>query len=295
MARLTRRDVLGGTLATCLFGGRSQGAQRMPGPPLWVVERAGSKVFLLGQMPVRAGDEWLTPRIQQAFDTSAELWVENPEPPAAAGGPPPVSEAPAGPKLSEVGTARDLERVHAALSKAGMPADSLDALPPSLAYFPIADLADRALGADFAAIPERVLRARAKQASKPVHSEWASFEQVSRFLDDLSGDLRVRIHLQMIARALDELEDTEAAEQRLREWLAGDVRGFEALDRRMRSLYPDARQYLGTRRNIAWVLRIRSMLSRTPAAFVCVGVGHLVGPDSIQAHARKAGLMVRRL
>jgi uncharacterized protein len=291
--QMTRREVLGAGLAAALWGSRGTAAQRTAGPPLWIVERGSSRVTLFGQMPVRTGDTWLTSSIQQAFDASTELWVENPEPPTT---PVPFApEVPRGPTLVETASPGDLQRIHAALATAGMPGDSLDRLPPSIAYFPIAQLVDRASGADVAVIPERILRARAKAAGKPVHSEWASFEEVSRFLERLSAEQQVRVHLQMIGRALDELEAPKAGQERLTRWLAGDISGVEALDRRMESRYPDARNQIGIERNKAWVPRIQSMLDRTRAAFVCVGILHLAGPESVQAQASRAGLAVRRV
>jgi uncharacterized protein YbaP (TraB family) len=295
MRSMTRRQLLGATLAASFVAARSNAAQRATAPPLWLVERGTAKVFLLGQMPVRAADVWLTPGIQQAFDASTELWVENPEPKAAPAGSPSAPEPLKGPKLSDVANPRELKRIHAALARAGRPAGSLDSLPPRIAYFSVAEMADRMLGADFTAIPERVFRTRAKASGMPVHSEWASFQEVSQFLARLPDDLQVRIHMQMINRALDELDDINAAQSRLRGWLAGDISGFEELDRRMERRYPDARRHLGTERNKAWLPRIESMMARTQAAFVCVGILHLVGSESIQAQLRRAGLVARRV
>ena len=290
---MTRRQILGASLAAPFLGVHRIAAQPAAGPPLWVVERGSARVTLFGQMPVRTADTWLTANIQQAFEASTELWVENPEPPTTPAASPP--ELPKGPTLIEVASPNELRRIHAALATAGMPEDSLDRLPPSIAYFAIVQLVDRASGADFDASPERTLRSRAKASGKPVHSEWASFEEVSRFLDRLPAEQQLRVHLQMIGKALDDLADAKARQERLTRWLAGDLSGVEALDRRMERRYPDARKHIATERNKAWVPRIQSMLDRTRAAFVCIGILHLTGPESVQAQVRRAGLSARRL
>jgi uncharacterized protein YbaP (TraB family) len=287
MTRITRREALFITLAAAV-------AEYSAGPPLWVAERGSGKGFLFGQMPVRSGSNWFSSTIQHAFDSSTELWVENPEvDPAAVRAA--MAKRPKEPTLAEVVNREDLERLHAVVVRAGMAANAFDGVPFSAGYPVVSDLADRAFGADLEAIPERVLRRRAKAAKKPVHSEWKSFEEVSGYLGRLPPEQQRKIHLQLFQRALDDAEDVKAAERRLTQWLAGNLEPLEEVDRRTQQRYPDVERVIGAERNKAWVPRIESIVARLQVAFVCVGILHLVGPESVQAHLARAGFEVRRV
>jgi uncharacterized protein len=295
MLRITRRTVTGlamSGLATAVIRGRA--AESLTAPPLWSVERGSSRVYLFGQMGVRSDSVWLTDGVKRAFESSTELWVENPDfpPPTVAAAP---SKPPKGPKLSEAATAQDLKRLRSLLSRAGLSADTFDALPLSAGYSAVSDVADRVFGVDYTALPERVLKTRAKAAGKPVYSEWVSLEEVRRFMSDLPDDLQRTLQLQLVRKTLDETEDIKAAEQRLNRWLAGDMEGWNAFDEHLAKTYPELAKRIGTERNKAWVPRIDTMLARTHTAFVCVGVLHLAGTESIQAQLKRSGLAVLRV
>jgi uncharacterized protein len=295
MSHLTRRGAVNAMLAGLLMSSRADATAHTPGPPLWVAERRSSKVFLFGQMPVKTDSSWLSGAVQGAFDASTELWLENPDFDPVTMGKTPPPEPPKGPKLSEVAGSKDLARLHRVLLRAGMAADAFDGIPISAVYLPVADLSDRAVGADFSAIPERVLRSRAKAAGKPVHSEWASFDEATRFLTDLPTDEQQQVQLQLFEKGLDEAEDVQAAQKRLTQWLAGDLEGLNALERHFRRAYPLAYRLIGEERNKAWAPRLASVMDRTNTAFVCVGILHLLGPSSIQENLMNSGISVRRI
>jgi uncharacterized protein YbaP (TraB family) len=251
-------------------------------------------VYLFGQMGVRAHSLWLTDGIRRAFESSSELWVENPDFPPPPTGAAAAREPATGPALSEVATAQDLKRLHTLLSTAGLSPDAFDALPLSAAYPAVSDVSDRVFGVDYTVMPERVLKSRAKAAGKPVHSEWASLEEITRFMTDLPDDLQRRLQLQLLRKTLDEGANVKAAELRLNQWLAGDMEGWDAFAAHVARSYPEVNSRIGAERNKAWLPRIDDMLTRTPAAFVCVGVLHLSGADSIQIQLKRSGLTVLR-
>jgi len=243
-------------------------------------------------MPVSAGGSWLSNSLSAAFDASTELWVENPESPPAAMAPGAAPAAPA-PKLPEAAEPHALARLHAVLVRNGQPAGAFDSLPLPQVYPALAELGDRQLGVDYTAIPERVLRARAKAAGKSVHSEWTSFAELLPV--DLPPALQSQLDLQNIARTLDEIEDVQAQQRRLAHWLTGDLSDLSAFERHVRVSYLLANRYIGADRNARWVPRIQATMVRTNTAFVCVGVLHLLGPDSIQANLTRTGVPVRRV
>lgn len=298
MRQITRRRAASFALAG-LATAAIRATEHLTAPPLWAVERGSSKVYLFGQMGVRAHSLWLTDGIRRAFESSTELWVENPDfsPPStgAAAPPDPAADPAQGPRLSEVATGRDLKRLRSLLSRAGLSADTFDALPLSAAYLAVSDVADRVFGVDYTALPERVLKSQAKAAGKPVHSEWASLEEINRFMTELPDDVQRKLQLQILRKTLDEGVDVKAAELRLEQWLAGDMAGWEEFARHVARLYPEVNNRIGEQRNKAWVPRIDAMLARTDCAFVCVGVLHLAGAASIQVQLRQAGLAAHRV
>jgi uncharacterized protein len=295
MSVLTRRRALTLGLAAPLASRFAWCAAYAPGPPLWVAERGKARVFLFGQMPVRDTSRWLSSSIDRAFEVSTELWTENPDPTQAGPSKAPAPPPPTGPKLIEVASPRDLARLRAVLVREGMPPGALDGLPLAAAYPAVSELADRAVGADYMAIPERVLRTRARKAGKAVHSEWTSFEEVMRYTSDLPPKIRMQLQLEMFRKELDEAADVGAAVKQLDQWLAGDLAGLDALERHDRRAYPVASRLIGTDRNRAWVPRIQSIMDRTDRALICVGLMHLLGPTSIQGFLRAAGFQVDRV
>jgi uncharacterized protein YbaP (TraB family) len=294
MPSVTRRRLLGTGLAATLLARLAHASQYASGPPLWIATRDAARVFLFGQMPVRADSRWLSRAVQQAFDASSELWTENPDLDTASVSQPASPGQRQGPKLSEVASQHDMARLHAVLARAAMAADALDGLPPTAAYPALSELADRAIGADYSAIPERVLKGRARMSGKAVHSEWVSFEEIAHYSDRLPVQERMQLDLELFRRELDDADDASSAAQRLEQWLAGDLVGLEALERHTRATYPLASRVIGAERNQRWVPRIHSIMDRTRSAFVCVGILHLVGPASIQAFLRKSGIEVHR-
>lgn len=292
MPRVTRREALAAAAAGLAVGTLGLAAQRTPGPPLWVAERRSAKVFFFGQLPLRTDSVWLSGAIQEAFERSSELWTENPDPAGAAPPPPPAAT---GPKLSEAITAAEMARLRTLLVREGLAANALDATRLADAYSAVSWLQDHSIGANYNVIPERVLRAKAKAAGKPLHSEWASFADVAQFQNGLPANVRRQLELELFRRGLNETEGVDAARQRLAEWLAGNLRGLNVMEVQNRHNYPLLNRLIGTDRNKAWVARTAAIMGRTDSAFVCVGIGHLLGPSSIQEFLRQGGLTVRRV
>jgi uncharacterized protein YbaP (TraB family) len=289
---LTRRSALTSIVSGLLINTDVRSAERVAGPPLWVAEHGPARVYFLGQMPVRADSVWLSSAVQQAFDGSTELWTENPEP---APGPPPAPPVSAGPKLSEVVTPQEMSRLRALLVREGLAANALDSTLLADSYPAVSWLQDHAMGVDYTLIPERVLRTKAKAAGKSVHSEWASMQDAMGFESGLPKDVRRQFDLELFRRGLDEAENLSEGNRRLAEWQVGSLAALDAMDQRNRRLYPILDKLIGADRNKAWTARTASIMARTKSAFVCVGIGHLLGPASIQRYLLKSGVTVRRV
>jgi uncharacterized protein len=144
-------------------------------------------------------------------------------------------------------------------------------------------------------LPEATLKARAKSAGKPIHSEWKSFAEIGRFQDDLPEERRRRVQLELFLKELDEAEDPQGVESRLMQWLVGNLDGLNEIDKHMQERYPTIYQHVGADRNKAWMPRLEPGLTSGRVPFVCVGALHVVGPKSIQAYLARSGFAVRRV
>ncbi len=76
----------------------------------------------------------------------------------------------------------------------------------------------------------------------------------------------------------------------------GDVLVVEVIEREsiapMRRKAPRLYRRMVTSRNRAWTATIESLLKGSEQAFIVVGVGHLIGPDSVPVMLRKKGFAV---
>jgi uncharacterized protein len=292
MQALNRRDWLLGAAATWVATSRTLAATEAAGPPLWLAQRGVAKLYLFGQLPVRADSAWQSAQVLRAFDASTEFWTENPDP---ASGPPPAPKAPTGPRLADSIKPEEMRRLRVLLAREGLKEDALDATPLSDAYSAASYLQDHALAVDYPSIPERVLRVKAKLAGKAVRSEWASPDEIARFRDSMTTDTRIALDLELFRRGLAEAEDVDAARQRLDGWLRGDLRTLNTMEQNQRRRYPLISRLIGADRNKAWVARTADIMQRSAVTFACQGIGHLLGPQSIQAFLQRAGYKVNRL
>ena len=259
------------------------------GPALWIVRHDDAAVYLFGRMAVGNGSPWLTPTIQQAFDASAELWLENPRADGDGGneliGRLGFAE---GFSVLDVIDQPDRNRAIALLQRAGLPADALDGRKAWLANLFLSQLIDRVNNVDGSSFPDTVLRQRAEAQGTNVSSEWRDIAELVAY----SVDLPETIHLQMLGKALD---DSETYTARLAEWLRGDVEALSMTADATARNYPDAHRTVNVERNARWVARIRTMLADDDTEFVAIGVGHLVGPDNLLSQLLAGGLAVERV
>ncbi len=258
-------------------------------PALWVVRRDDAAVYLFGRMAVGNGSQWLTPPIQQAFDASAELWLENPRADGD-GGNELISRLgfAEGFSVLDVIDQSDRNRAIALLQRAGLPTDALDGRKSWLANLFLSQLIDRLNNVDGSSFPDTVLRQRAEAQGKNVFSEWRDIAELVAY----SADLPEAVHLQMLGKALD---DSESYAARLEEWLRGDVEALSMTADATARNYPDAHRTVNVERNARWAARIRTMLADDDTEFVAIGVGHLVGPDNLLSQLLAGGLAVERV
>lgn len=265
-------------------------------PALWSVSDADSTIYLFGTAhAVRKDAGWRTGKINAAMKASTDLWLEIEEElgrdPAAMA---PIIQRygldPARPLSSKLSPAQN-RKLAAALKSYGVPPAQLEPMRPWLAAVTIGTLPFAKAGLDPAAGADRTLRGVAVGEGDAIHG-FETVEQQLRFLADFSEAEQIAF----LESALDDAAEGPAQLAEISDaWEKGDMK---TLDRiivdEMKDEEPALYRRLIVERNIAWAKRIRALLAGRGTTFVAVGVGHLVGPDSVQAQLAKAGIRAVR-
>jgi uncharacterized protein YbaP (TraB family) len=262
-------------------------------PPIWVVHGRHATVVLFGSVHLLPpGLNWRPPPLDQAIAQANDLWFEIPLDDAAnlkagqlalARGLQPAGETLSGELSPDART-----KLAKAAQASGLPVAGLDRLRPWLAEITLAVAAYRHAGATEEDGVERQLSAI---AAPPL--ERRALETVQDQILALSGG-SLADQVASLDQTLDELDDDPASYKRLvDDWIAGDVAGLrrEALDPLIKSA-PGAYRSLVVDRNRRWVDIILTRLNAPGEAVMVVGVGHLIGPDSVPALLRARGVRV---
>ena len=183
-----------------------------------------------------------------------------------------------------VGEAR-YQRVSAAATSLGLPAEAIDRAAPWLVGLELTELEYAHLGFDPEQGVEQQLVRRALEDHKPtsglesLSDELAVFEALSqaqqaRFLDTVLDDLA------------DSDDDTRAV---LEAWRHGDAARLADLLGREYRTFPALHQALVTDRNRLWLPKIERLLAGHEDCLVVVGALHLVGAGGLLEALRKDG------
>ena len=286
-ARTLLKSALAGLAA--LFAAGAVQAQ----PPVWVVKDKDSELVLFGSVHILPpGLDWEPPALARALASADDVWFELPVDPA--------TEA----ETSRLATALGVLAPDQSLFKLLPPTDSqrmmrvaamydvspavLDRLQPWLAEIALAGGAYRRAGADAASGVEKTLAATARPAA-----ERRAFETPAEQIGILSRAPRA----EQIASLRQTMEEMETKPEQygvlVKAWLDGDMAGLdrEAIAE-MRKAAPTLFKTLVTERNARWTKVLDERLKGRGHTVVVVGVGHLIGPDSVPARLRALGYSV---
>jgi uncharacterized protein YbaP (TraB family) len=260
-------------------------------PPIWSI--AGGEVTMFGSVHLLSeATAWKTPRLADALANADEVWFEIPFDTAA------QSEAgnealkrgllPPTQALSKMLTPELWTRVVETGVDLGLTAAQLDRLEPWLAEITLATTYLARRGAREALGVERQL-----YEATPATTEKRAFETPSQqigFFADASRDDQIaslRETLREIAEEPDSFDRLAAA------WSAGDVKVIEAdAVEDLRRDAPGMYERLVAARNRRWTVEIERLVKQKRRILIVVGVGHLVGPDSVPALLRRRGVAV---
>lgn len=265
------------------------------GPALWVARSDTARVYLFGQMPVRTETDWLTPDIEAAFEGSDVIWLENPDISLQS---PETMEAinalnkqltpPDDYTVLSVLNNEYRQRLLQILKREGLDPISLKGHNLMYTRQLLTSIKDRKSHADFKSIPEVIFRKRAKIEGKPILTEWRDFLELFKW-----GTDRPDVQKELVLMAIDEIDSDYQAE--LDSWLSGklDVQTGLVLSRSKR--YPELTRHINSIRNEEMAKRIQKSMKKYKQQFVCMGISHMVGPDSVPSFLKQSGLDVSRV
>lgn len=256
-------------------------------PPLWVVRRGTSKVYLFGEM-FADRDFGPSPEVVSAFNESAEYWKETP----------PLNQQEralftesgrADTPLTERLGVGDAKRLLSAAAALNVPTQAFEPYRPWLAVQRLQGHVYRSLGV--AVQQDAGVSAAAKAGNQSIRYEFSDGQALVRFFTAMSPEVEREYLLSLLAT----FEAGIAAwARRPQAWAVGDLSVEEEVLQRQSKEFPAYFSYM-TARNKAWVPRIHTMLDSNTASFVRVGFDHLLGPDSIPHFLEQVGLKAERL
>ena len=263
-------------------------------PPVWVVKDHGATIVMFGSVHVLPpGTDWRPPALAGALAGADQVWFEAPM--DAAG----LAEAtrdaqakgflPQGqtlrPMLSEAGR----KRLADAARLVGYPVEQFDALEPWFAELLIQDGLFKVMGVDGSDGVEQQLWSGLSPTAARVTLETPA-EQIGFF-----ADAPIKEQLASLEQTLKDVPNARRDyDKLLKEWIDGDTKGLikEVLDP-LRKSSPGLYDRVVRQRNTRWVQAIDSRLKEPNGRTVMiVGMGHLIGPDSVPAQLRRQGIEV---
>ena len=262
------------------------------GPPIYVAERNGAKVYILG-IASPSGSKWLTPTIKSALMESKELWQEDP------------TEQTFNQSLWEElgyrkhGTLFDdlgaemANRVRRTAQIYGVKEEDLARQRTWFSALTLvrAWLAKAGMTLGQTGNPEGVISELATKNHIPIHSEMNSDD-----FPKLLSALPEKTQLQYLSYELDYIERGTNGSNRCDEgWAVGQLDECVQNLEQMRTRYHDLYVALNVVRNSEWVERIEKMVNEGGIHFIDVGINHTLGSDSIQVQLKQHGIQVRRV
>lgn len=261
-------------------------------PPLWTVRDADSTIVLFGSVHVLPADlDWRPDALDAALAKADDLWFETPVDDANAAEATQVAQArgflPTGRSLSALLSPKGRDRLDRICGRLGISPAGVDRLAPWYADVTLGIVTLMRQGATVTSGVERTLADAAPRAAR--RSFETSTQQIAFFADAPLAD-----QLASLEDTLKQLDEDPAFYDRLIDaWAQGDAKAIEDL-----GLTPMKRvsvwlyDQLIVQRNRRWVETITERMNGSGDTVIVVGVGHLVGPDSVPALLRARGFRV---
>jgi uncharacterized protein len=264
-------------------------------PALWAASDGHATIYLFGTAhAVKPGSNWRSPALDAAIKASHRLWLEvqgSDDPAASRALVRRLGVDPAAPLATRLSSEQNA-RLAAVLSRLGLPGSSVAPMKPWLAGLTIAMASIRSSGLDPRAGADVTLRDLAKAEGDAVDG-FDTAEQQIRYLADLPEADQIAFLDDVLRRAA---AGTILLMQVSQAWEAGDAGAIDRiLNAELKQRSPNLYRRLIVERNRRYADRIAHLLAGSEDQLVAVGIGHLVGRDSIQRMIEARGIKVRRL
>ncbi len=265
-------------------------------PALWVVRSPTATIYLFGTVhTLRPGTPWRSPKLEQAFATSKELWLE-----IVDGG----SYRAGFPLMQKLGTDYRrplssklpkpvLDKIDAALRGNGVAEGR--ARVEWLRPWVVAQMVGKPMretGAERGSGVDLSLQEDAAEVDKPVHALETKEQQFRIF-----ADLPPEIEIAYLEDALAHRDDPQDKFDKLVDaWLGGQVDTLGVMERE--SDGPVANELyrrIFVERNKNWARKIRDMLAGSGTLMIAGGAGHFAGPDSVLVQLKALGIEAERI
>jgi uncharacterized protein YbaP (TraB family) len=262
-------------------------------PPVWHVVGPHAEITLFGSVHLLSQQtNWRTPALDAALARADAVWFEIPFDAASQAA---ASEAalrrgilPAGQTLTALLTPSQRTALAHLEAAEGLAPAAIDRFRPWLADTTLSIVYFQKRGADASLGVEEQIAAGLPPTMKRGAFETAA-EQIGFF-----ADLPLKDQIDSLDQTLTEIDDDPGVFDRLSAaWARGDVAAVdhEAVEK-LKAESPGVYQRLVVDRNRRWVDQIQQLLRGDQRIFIVVGVGHLVGPDSVPALLRARGVRV---
>lgn len=261
-------------------------------PTLWTVERDGKTLYLFGSIHLLPPQtKWKRPEIERAREASQVFVFEAPLDP---GGQAMVKFVEEGGKLSGGRTLKTVlppalyDDMEKAAWQVQYPPRLLGPLRPWLAAVYLELYAYLKVGFSSYYGVDHVIEDEAKARG----AEFAYFESVSEQLGYFSklAPRTEMAYLKATVRSV--LDEPQLPYDLLNAWAEGRTDDLSRLVDEGFKDVPELRSQLLVARNRKWLPQLRQMIASDKTHFVTVGVGHLVGRDSLIALLRAKGYKV---
>ena len=268
---------------------------RNDGPAVWAVSDHDSTLYLFGTVHLLPmGSSWLRDDLKEIFDKSGTVFFETDSGRAA------QIEATVlthslgfysnGMRLSDRFDSYQLRLLEAAALSSDTPLAALENMKPWLASEIITLAAAEQAGLSGEVSADEALKSRAGRYQKNVQyldtiesqirasADQPDFVQETIIMDTLEGYNSLGPDLQRTARA----------------WAVGNTHALERNIIEAKSRSPELYQSLFTDRNLKWSKILTRHLEDSGTSFAAVGVGHMLGEDSLIKYLKEAGYDVKR-
>ena len=263
-------------------------------PAIWVVKgRMRPSICSARCICSRPNADWLTPKIQKAFDASDNLTLEIANIDDEAAMVPIVMKLgfDAAHPLNTILTPADETKLEAAETALGIPSAQVNVMRPWMASITLTVAPMLKAGYDPQAGVDRELKKMADARKEPVNGFETAEQQLRYFADmpDAEQIVMLRESIDDYPTAMDKIDALEKA------WADGDVdKVGEMVNNDMKKDDPALYDLMLVKRNERFADQIVEKLKGAGVSFVAVGAGHLAGPDSVQAQLAKMGIKAER-